>query len=102
MTATGEKVSEFDVVVARSTYVTNDAGEFVVALGVSDDGDGLVGTRSAKGKELVGLASTVTGNGAYSTTHHGNGVGSGVANHRQQIGQTQRTAQRVPPVQCVY
>jgi len=36
MAATGEKVSEFDVVVARSIYVTNDAREFVVALGVSE------------------------------------------------------------------
>ena len=53
MAATGENYSEFDTVVARRVYVTNDAGQRVVALGASDAGNGLVATQSAKGKPLV-------------------------------------------------
>ena len=67
MVATRDKDGEFDVVVARLIQVTNEAGEIVVVLGASDDGDGLVGTRSAKGTELVGLAKTGNGNGAITT-----------------------------------
>jgi hypothetical protein len=47
--------------------VVNDAGELVVGLGKNDDGDGLVTTMSAKGKDLVALTSTEGGNGLVST-----------------------------------
>jgi hypothetical protein len=61
MAATGEKDGYFDTVVARYIRVTNDAGEIVVSLGVNDIGDGLVDTKSAKGKELVKLGATKSG-----------------------------------------
>ncbi len=67
MAATGGKDGDFDAVVARQIYVRNDAGQFVVTLGVDDDGNGLVYTKSAKGKELVKLTSTVDADGVVGT-----------------------------------
>ena len=72
MAATGDKDGRFDTVVARTIYVKNDAGDFVVVLGADDDGNGLVQTKSAKGKELVQLTSTVEDNGTV-TTYQPNG-----------------------------
>jgi outer membrane protein assembly factor BamB len=63
MAATGDKIGDFDAVVARSIHVTNDAGDFVVGLGANDDGDGLVLTKSAKGKVLVTLSASASDNG---------------------------------------
>jgi len=67
MAATAEKNGNFDVLTARSIYVTNDDGEFVVGLGASDGGDGLVQTFGANGKELVRLTATMDDNGAVAT-----------------------------------
>ena len=67
MAATGEKRGVFDMVVARTIFVKNDAGKVVVGLGANDDGDGLVETNSAKGKELVALSSTLDGEGTVMT-----------------------------------
>ena len=67
MAATGLKDGDFDVVVARTIYVTNDAGEIVVVLNANDDGNGLVYTRSAKGKQLVKLTATVDDKGMVAT-----------------------------------
>jgi len=64
--ATGEKYGKFDMLVARTIFVNNDEGRPVVALGANDNGDGLVVTESAQGKELVKLTSTVAG-GAFAT-----------------------------------
>ena len=55
----------FDSVTARRVSVENDAGEFVVNLGADEDGDALVFTRSAKGKELVRLSSSDSGGLVY-------------------------------------
>ena len=46
---------------ARHIFVMNDAGDNVVNLSANDDGDGLVWTQSAKGKELVKLNSNDNG-----------------------------------------
>ena len=70
--ATGMKRGDFDVVVARSIYVTNDAGDFVVYLDANDGGGGLVMKHSAEGKTLVTLNSTVGGTGTV-TTYQPNG-----------------------------
>jgi hypothetical protein len=56
--ATGEKRGEFDTVTARKIFVKNGAGEIVV---------GLVVTKSAKGKMLVLMTSTVDGEGTITT-----------------------------------
>ena len=72
MAATGGKDGDFDAVVARQIYVRNDAGQFVVTLGVDDDGNGLVYTKSAKGKESVTLTSSV-GNAGMVSTYQANG-----------------------------
>jgi len=72
MAATGLKDGHFDKVVARHIFVTNEAGQIIVALGASDDGNGLIQTLSAKGKMLVALNSTVEGKGTV-TTYHPNG-----------------------------
>jgi hypothetical protein len=66
MAATGEKHGRFDtvmadMVVARSIGVLNDAGDPVVVLDATDDGDGLVTTYQPNGKELVGLGASDTG-----------------------------------------
>ena len=55
--ATGEKVDKFDTVTARTIFVQNDAGDNVVFLGANIVGDGVVGTRTAEGKQLVMLNS---------------------------------------------
>ena len=68
MAATGDKDGDFDTVTARTIYVTNDAGDIVVTLGVNDGGDGLVWTQSAKGKGLVELTSA--GDYGMVTTYH--------------------------------
>ena len=44
---------------ARNLYVTDDAGDNVVVLGTKDGDNGVVLTRSATGKDLVELPSTV-------------------------------------------
>ncbi|MDB4698976.1 hypothetical protein OAF45_02420 [Candidatus Latescibacteria bacterium] len=72
MAATGDNIGTFHVVKARYIWVTNDAGDTVVALGANDGGDGLVTTLSAKGKDLVDLSSTAGGNGTV-TTYQPNG-----------------------------
>jgi len=59
--ATGEKISDFDIVRARHIAVTNEAGEVVVTLGTTDSGNGAVNTWSAKGKDLVALGASVDG-----------------------------------------
>jgi hypothetical protein len=61
MAATGEKDGRFDTVVARTIFVTNDAGQIIVGLNATDNGNGLVYTMSAKGKDLVTLTATDTG-----------------------------------------
>ena len=55
--ATGEKVDKFDTVTARTIFVENDAGYTIVFLGANIVGDGVVGTRTAEGKQLVMLNS---------------------------------------------
>jgi hypothetical protein len=75
MAATGDKDGDFGIVTARTIFVMNDAGEIVVSLGASDNGNGLVETRSAKGKDLVDLTSTVDGEGTV-TTYQPNGEAS--------------------------
>ena len=68
--ATSEKDGVFDEVVARSIYVANDEGRYVVALESSIDGSGFVETMSAKNgtkKRLVQLTSTVDGYGSVRT-----------------------------------
>jgi len=72
MAATGDKIGRFETVVARTIYVKNDAGNFVVVLDADDDGNGFVQTKSAKGKKLVQLNSTVEDNGTV-TTFQSNG-----------------------------
>ena len=71
MAATGEKISDFDIVTARHIIVKNDAGDIVVALGATDGGNGLVYTQSAKGKLLVQLGATVDSEGAIATKRDG-------------------------------
>jgi hypothetical protein len=69
MAATGEKRGDFPVqlpgvanlVMAKTIFVMNDAGDVVVSLGVDDEGGGLVYTKSAKGKELVNLSASANG-----------------------------------------
>ena len=53
MAATGDKVGDFDTVVARRVFVKNEAGGWVVTLSANHDGDGLVYTTSAKGNDLI-------------------------------------------------
>ena len=72
MAATGDKVGEFDAVVAKAILVQNDSGQIVVGLSANDGGDGLIHTRSAQGKDLVKLTSTVGGEGMV-TTYQPNG-----------------------------
>lgn len=67
LAATGEKDGVFDMVQARYIAVTNEAGDLVVGLSADDYSEGLVYTRSAKGKELVMLRATVDGSGAVLT-----------------------------------
>ena len=67
MAATGEKISEFDMVTAGYIGVTNKAGDVVVTLGAADNGNGVVYTKSAKGKKMVDLSAIVSGGGAIST-----------------------------------
>ena len=50
-----------DTVTAGSIYVTNDAGQIVIALGVNDDGNGTVSTYQPNGIGLVGLSATQSG-----------------------------------------
>ena len=71
MAARGEKDGNFDTVVARHIFVTNDAGKVVVGLGPTDGGDGLVNTYSANGRGLVMLGSTVDSEGAIATKRDG-------------------------------
>jgi len=70
--ATGDKIGRFDAVTARVIWVENDAGEIIVALGPNGDGNGLVQTYSAKGKNLVDLNATVADQGMV-ITYHPNG-----------------------------
>ena len=70
--ATGEKNGTFDRVVARTIWVKNDAGEYVVILGATDGDNGLVVTRSAEGKQLVELGATTSNRGTV-TTYQPNG-----------------------------
>ena len=77
MAATGEKIGIFDTVmadevIARHISVTNDTRDIVISLDANDSGDGLVFTKSAKGKQLVQLTSTAEGNGTV-TTYQPNG-----------------------------
>ena len=72
MAATGLKDGNFDTIIARNIWVKNDAGEIVVSLDANDNGDGLVRTISAKGKNLVGLNATVNDHGTV-TTYQPNG-----------------------------
>jgi len=65
--ATGDKDGYFDTVIAKTVWVTNDAGGLVVTLAANDDGDGFVQTMSAERKELVRLSSTVSDNGIVAT-----------------------------------
>ena len=58
MAATSDKDGDFDMVTARSIWVTNDAGKLVFGLSAGEGGDGVVMTLSAKGTELVRLGST--------------------------------------------
>ena len=72
MAATGLKYGDFEIVKARHIFVTNGAGDIVISLDANDNGDGLVWTQSAKGKELVKLTSTAAGKGTV-TTYQPNG-----------------------------
>jgi len=76
MAATGEKRGVFDMVVARTIFVKNDAGKVVVGLGANDDGDGLVETDSAKGKELVALGSNPDGGRVWVNNKTGESIAS--------------------------
>jgi len=67
-----EKEGLFEIVAKRHINVMNDAGKVVVTLSASDDGNGMIRTRSAKGKDLVTLSSSVDGDG-FVTTYHANG-----------------------------
>ena len=70
MAATGDKVGEFDMVMARAIVLKNDDGMPVVVLGATDDGDGVVGTSSAQGKKPVALTLTEDGDGVVTTYHY--------------------------------
>jgi hypothetical protein len=72
MAATGDKISDFDIVRAGHIAVTNEAGEVVVTLGANDIGDGVVWTHSSKNNALVALGSTAGGGGTV-TTYQPNG-----------------------------
>ena len=72
MAATGDKNGTFHTVTAQYIFVKNDAGDVVVGIGADDVGDGLFGTRSAKGNDLVVLGSTMDGEGTV-TTYQPNG-----------------------------
>jgi len=65
--ATGEKDGHFDTVTARSIWVMNDAGGMVISLGANNDGNGVVLTYSAKGKDVVTLERRVDGEGSVTT-----------------------------------
>ena len=56
MAATGDKIGDFDAVVARSIHVTNDAGDFVVGLGANDC---IATTGSARAHHAVAEAAFV-------------------------------------------
>ena len=64
-------IAEFDQVTARGIWVTNDAGDVVVALLSNNLGNGVVGTRTAEGKQLVMLNSEGDIGGVY--TYQPNG-----------------------------
>ncbi|MFL2541871.1 MAG: hypothetical protein ACJ0UT_07855 [Candidatus Latescibacterota bacterium] len=97
MAATGDKDGYFDTVTARHIYVRNDAHQFVVIpLGANDYGDGLVYTRSAKGKELVSLSAT--DNGGAVTTYQSNGkmlVGIGTTDTGGMINVSNKTGETI-------
>jgi len=72
MAATDDKDGVFDTVMAnavmaRSIYVMNDAGQIVIDMGKTDNGNGLVTTMSAKGNDLVQLSTSVDGYGMVKT-----------------------------------
>jgi hypothetical protein len=72
MAATGSKDGDFDMVTARSIYVTNDAGNFLVALGPNKNRDGLVATRSPKSRHDLVVLTSSNGGGSV-TTYQPNG-----------------------------
>ena len=61
LAATGEKISEFDTVVARRIWVMNDANDLLVTLNANDFGDGAVTTYQPNGKTLVELGANPNG-----------------------------------------
>ena len=66
LAATGEKHGHFETVIAKAVMaqnilVMNDAGKVVVTLSANDDGNGMIRTKSAKGKELVELTASDSG-----------------------------------------
>ncbi len=68
MAATGEKDGEFDTVtanavVARTIYVTNDAGDIVVILGATNGGNGLVKVYNKTGEGIADMRAGPDGNG---------------------------------------
>ena len=67
MAAKDDKISTFDTVAARRIFVVNGENEVVVALGETDEGNGLVKTLSAKGNNLVELHAAGGGYGRIST-----------------------------------
>ena len=64
-------IAEFDQVTARGIWVENNAGDTVVALLANNLGNGVVGTRTAEGKQLVMLNSEGDMGGVY--TYQPNG-----------------------------
>ena len=67
MAATESNNGYFDEVYAKRIWVQNDKDGIAVALGESEDGNGIVNTYSSTGKKLVQLHSSVEGEGAVST-----------------------------------
>ena len=53
MAAAGDKIGEFDAVVAGDIFVVNDAGDVIIGIGATDSGYGLIKTYQPNGKELV-------------------------------------------------
>ena len=53
MAAAGDKIGEFDAVVAGDIFVVNDAGDVIIGIGATDSGYSLIKTYQPNGKELV-------------------------------------------------
>jgi hypothetical protein len=79
LAATERKNGVFETVVARNVFVENDAGKVVVILTADGIGNGMVDTKSAKGKMLVTLNSLGGDKGTVSTYQANSKKAAGLA-----------------------